>query len=87
MIFIVRILHILNLVIIFVFYVLECLHKLCKNQKLNVVENNTEILKLFKEMPIGMTDKVTCAVMPVLKTSTYLRDNIIMILRKELISK
>lgn len=66
---------------------LECLHKLCKNQKLNVVENNSEILKLFKEIPIGMTDKVTCAVMPVLKSSTYLRDNIIMILRKELISK
>jgi len=75
------------LVILFVFYVLECLHKLCKNQKLNVVENDTEILKLFKEIPIGMTDKVTCAVMPVLKASTFLRDNIIMILRKELISK
>uniref|UniRef100_A0A2H8TUM8 Fanconi anemia group I n=1 Tax=Melanaphis sacchari TaxID=742174 RepID=A0A2H8TUM8_9HEMI len=66
---------------------LECLHKLCKNQKSTVIENNTEILKLFKEIPVGMTDKVTCAVMPVLKTSTYLRDNIIMILRKELISK
>lgn len=66
---------------------LECLHKLCKNQKLTVIENNTEILKLFKEIPVGMTDKVTSAVMPVLKTSTFLRDNIIMILRKELISK
>lgn len=87
MIFTVHILHILKFLIIFVFYVLECLHKLCKNQKLHVVENNTEILKLFKEIPIGMTDKVTSAVMPVLKTSTYLRDNIIMILRKELISK
>lgn len=69
------------------FYGLECLHKLCKNQKTAVMENNTELLRLFKEIPVGMTNKVTCAVMPVLKISTYLRDNVIMILRKELMSK
>ncbi|XP_050532964.1 Fanconi anemia group I protein-like isoform X2 [Daktulosphaira vitifoliae] len=66
---------------------LECLHKLCKNQKANIVENNAELLRLFKEIPVGLTDKVTYAVMPVLKVSTYLRDNVIMILRKELMSK
>lgn len=52
-----------------------------------MIENNTELLRLFKEIPVGMTDKVTYAVMPVLKLSTYLRDNVIMILRKELMSK
>ncbi|XP_050438236.1 Fanconi anemia group I protein-like [Adelges cooleyi] len=66
---------------------LECLHKLCKNQRATIVENNAELLRLFKEMPVGLTDKVTYAVMPVLKVSTYLRDNVIMILRKELMSK
>lgn len=66
---------------------IECLHKLCKNQKKEIIENNTELLRLFKEIPVGITDKVTCAVMPVLKVSTYLRDNVIMILRKELMSK
>lgn len=69
------------------FIYLECLHKLCKNQKKDVIENNTELLRLFKEIPVGITDKITCAVMPVLKSSTYLRDNVIMILRKELMSK
>lgn len=71
----------------FGYYNLECLHKLCKNQRAAVIENNTELLRLFKEIPVGMTDKVTYAVMPVLKISTYLRDNVIMILRKELMSK
>jgi len=66
---------------------IECLHKLCKNQRPLIVENNTELLRLFREIPVGITDKVTCAVMPVLKISTYLRDNVIMILRKELMSK
>ncbi|VVC36857.1 Hypothetical protein CINCED_3A015403 [Cinara cedri] len=66
---------------------LECLHKLCKNQKGSVLENNAELLRLFKEIPVGLTDKVTFSVMPVLKVSTYLRDNVIMILRKELMSR
>lgn len=52
-----------------------------------MIENNTELLRLFKEIPVGITDKITYAVMPVLKASTYLRDNVIMILRKELMSK
>jgi len=68
-------------------YDLECLYKLCKNQISAVIEKNSELLRLFKEIPVGMTDKVICAVNPVLKMSTYLRDNVIMILRKELMSK
>lgn len=73
--------------IFFMIYDLECLHKLCKNQKSAVIEKNSELLRLFKEIPVGMTDKVICAVIPVLKMSAYLRDNVIMILRKELMSK
>ncbi|KAF0765834.1 Fanconi anemia group I protein, partial [Aphis craccivora] len=41
---------------------LECLLRLCKNQKLRVIENTTEILKLLKEIPVGM--KVTCESCP-----------------------
>lgn len=68
-------------------YNLECLHKICKNQKSAVIEKNSELLRLFKQIPVGMTDKVTIAVVPVLKMSKFLRDNVIMILRKELMSK
>ncbi|XP_050526595.1 Fanconi anemia group I protein-like isoform X2 [Daktulosphaira vitifoliae] len=66
---------------------LKCLHKLCKYQKANVIENITELLRLFKEIPIQLINNVTHAVMPILKISSFLRNNVIMILRKELLSR
>ncbi|XP_050426204.1 uncharacterized protein LOC126836655 isoform X1 [Adelges cooleyi] len=66
---------------------LECLHVLCKSQYAKLIENNGDLLRLIRGMPLGQTHKVLHATKIVFKSSTIVKNNIMIMLRKELQSK
>lgn len=67
--------------------VAECLHVLCKSQYAKLIENNGDLLRLIRGMPLGQTHKVLHATKIVFKSSTIVKNNIMIMLRKELQSK
>ncbi|GLV41723.1 Fanconi anemia complementation group I [Carabus blaptoides fortunei] len=68
----------------------ECLHQMCRNLTLTMLENQTIIIQLIEQILIipGLSSRhIINSILPLIKVSLTIRDNLILILRKALYSR
>lgn len=67
----------------------ECLHQMCRNLTLTMLENQRIVLQLTEQilqLPAETSRHIIDAIVPLIKVSEVIRDNLILLLRKALYS-